>query len=60
MKYVGGMICFAGFFLMMAGVGTIEADNSIVGIELIIWSLISLIGVLSFGMGALILNQYWK
>jgi len=44
----------------MAGVGTIEADDSIVGIELVIWFLISLIGCVSFGMGALILNQYWK
>ena len=36
----------AGFFLMMAGVGTIEADNSIVGFELIIWTLITLIGIM--------------
>ena len=44
----------AGFFLMMAGVGTIEADNSIVGFELIIWALITLIGLLTWIAGVLV------
>ena len=44
----------AGFFLMMASVGTIEADNSITGIELVIWGLMSMIGVLTWIAGILL------
>ena len=48
MKVFSIIFSMAGFFLMMAGVGTIEADNSIVGFELIIWTLITLIGMLTW------------
>ena len=49
----------AGFFLMMAGIGAIEHDNSIVGFELIIWTLVSLIGMLTWFAGAMIcVNRY--
>lgn len=44
----------AGFFLMMAGVGTIEYDNSIVGFELIIWTLITLIGMFTWFAGMML------
>ena len=44
----------AGFFLMMAGVGTIEYDNTIAGVEMMIWTLITLIGMLTWFAGALI------
>jgi len=54
MKVFGAIFSLAGFFLMMAGVGTIEYDNSIVGFELIIWTLITLIGMLTWFAGALI------
>jgi len=59
MKVLGAILGMAGFFLMMAGVGTIEADNSIVGFELIIWTLITLIGMLTWFAGAMIcVNRY--
>ena len=37
MKVFSIIFSMAGFILMMAGVGTIEADNSITGFELVIW-----------------------
>jgi hypothetical protein len=54
MKVFAVIFSMAGFFLMMAGVGTIEADNSIVGFELIIWALISLIGLFTWIAGVLV------
>ena len=54
MKVFSIIFSMAGFFLMMAGVGTIEADNSITGIELAIWAMISLIGVLAWVSGVLL------
>jgi hypothetical protein len=54
MKVFSIIFSMAGFFLMMAGVGTIEADNSIVGFELIIWTLITLIGMLTWFAGVLV------
>ena len=58
MKVLGTVIALAGFILMMAGVGTIEADNSIVGFELAIWAAVSLIGLLSWACGMLIAGCY--
>ena len=54
MKVFSIIFSMAGFFLMMAGVGTIEADNSIVGFELIIWALITMIGLLTWIAGVLV------
>jgi len=54
MKVFSIIFSMAGFFLMMAGVGTIEADNSIVGFELIIWALITLIGIAAGVAGVLV------
>jgi hypothetical protein len=54
MKVFSIIFSMAGFILMMAGVGTIEADNSITGIELVIWGLMSIIGVLTWIAGILI------
>jgi hypothetical protein len=54
MKVFSIIFSMAGFFLMMAGVGTIEADNSIVGFELIIWALITLIGIAASVAGVLV------
>jgi len=54
MKVFGVIFSMAGFFLMMAGVGTIEYDNSIVGIELIIWTLITLIGMFTWFAGMML------
>ena len=56
MKVFSIIFSMAGFFLMMAGVGTIEADNSIVGFELIIWTLITLIESLTWTPGCL----FWQ
>jgi len=54
MKVFSIIFSMAGFILMMAGVGTIEADNSITGFELVIWGLISMIGVLTWISGILL------
>ena len=54
MKVFSIIFSMAGFILMMAGVGTIEADNSIVGIELIIWTLVTLIGMFTWFAGMLL------
>tara|TARA_Y100000022_G_scaffold100418_1_gene86682 strand:+ start:4517 stop:4696 length:180 start_codon:yes stop_codon:yes gene_type:complete len=54
MKVLSIIFSMAGFFLMMAGVGTIEYDNSIVGIELIIWGLIIAIGILTWISGIIL------
>ena len=54
MKVFSIIFSMAGFFLMMASVGTIEADNSITGIELVIWGLMSMIGVLTWIAGVLL------
>jgi len=54
MKVFSIIFSMAGFFLMMASVGTIEADNSITGIELAIWGLMSIIGVLTWVAGILL------
>lgn len=54
MKVFGAIFSMAGFFLMMAGVGTIEYDNTIAGVEMMIWTLITLIGMLAWFTGALI------
>jgi len=54
MKVFGAIFSMAGFFLMMAGVGTIEYDNTIAGVEMMIWTLITLIGMLTWFAGALI------
>ena len=54
MKVFSIILSMAGFILMMAGVGTIEADNSITGFELVIWGLISMIGVLTWISGILL------
>tara|TARA_B100002019_G_scaffold293484_1_gene321421 strand:- start:5373 stop:5552 length:180 start_codon:yes stop_codon:yes gene_type:complete len=54
MKVFSIIFSMAGFFLMMAGVGTIEADNSITGIELAIWGLIVAIGILTWISGIIL------
>ena len=54
MKVFGAIFSMAGFFLMMAGVGTIEYDNTIAGVEMMIWTLITLSGMLTWFAGALI------
>ena len=53
MKVFVIIFSMGGFFLMMAGVVTIEADNSIGGFELIIWALSTLIGMLTWFAGVL-------
>ena len=47
----------AGFFLMMAGVGTLEFDNSISGWNALIYFFISLIGLLAWIWGMLIASR---
>jgi len=53
MKYLGITFVLIGFFLIFASVGTMEYHN-MVGWELAIWFGISLIGILTFAMGAMI------
>ena len=54
MKVFSIIFSMAGFILMMAGVGTIEADNSITGFELVIWALITLIGMFTWFAGMML------
>ena len=57
MKVIGIIISMAGFFLMMAGVGTLEFDNTIAGWNAFIYFFISLIGLLSWIWGMLIATR---
>jgi len=57
MKVLGILISMAGFFLMMAGVGTLEFDNSISGWNALIYFFISLIGLLAWIWGMLIASR---
>ena len=54
MKVLSITISMAGFFLMMAGVGTIEADNTISGTEMMIWALVTLMGLVTWVGGVLV------
>lgn len=54
MKVLAITISMAGFFLMMAGVGTIEADDTISGGEMMIWALVTLMGLVTWVGGVLV------
>jgi hypothetical protein len=54
MKVLALTISMAGFFLMMAGVGTIEADDTISGTEMMVWALVTLMGLVTWVGGVLV------
>lgn len=57
MKVIGILISIAGFVLMMAGVGTLEFDNTIAGWDALIYFFITLIGLLSWIWGMMIATR---
>ena len=57
MKVIGILIRIAGFVLMMAGVGTLEFDNTIAGWDALIYFFITLIGLLSWIWGMMIATR---
>lgn len=57
MKVIGMLISIAGFVLMMAGVGTLEFDNTIAGWDALIYFFITLIGLLSWIWGMMIATR---
>lgn len=57
LNVIGGVLFIGGLFVVMGGVGTLEIDNSIVGIYMIPYILLCIIGLISMGAGVAILNH---
>lgn len=57
LNVIGGVLFIGGLFVTMGSVGTLEIDNSIVGIYMIPYILMCIIGLISMASGVAILNH---
>ena len=57
LNVIGGVLFIGGLFVTMGSVGTLEIDNSIVGMYMIPYILMSIIGLISMASGVAILNH---